>query len=622
MSDGVNTAKEVSRLRAEGRTDDAWRVLLTAARDFDDYAGIQALCRARRKLAAVAPPPAMPASARIALLGGATTATLEAPLQLALEAAGVSPTVHVSDYGAFAREALDPSSGTAAFRPDVAVLVLTPWNTPTWPAWNAGRDAVTSVVDEVTQYWLGLCDALHRNAGCDVVLSTFHALPARPFGAAGARLPAEANRFLAQVNDRLAERAPPFVSLFDVAALAAMHGTRNWVDPRFWYHARQPVSFECLGAWVRGLAGMLAAQFGRAAKCVVVDLDNTLWGGVVGDDGAAALHLGDGDPEGEAFVAFQRYLRSLKDRGLMLAVCSKNDEAQARTPFEQRPEMVLRPDDFVAFVANWRPKSDNLRAIAAGLNIGLDAMVFVDDNPAEREQVRQALPEVRVVEMGDDPAGYVRALDRTGWLDVVTLSAEDAGRTAMYAADAARRAEQATVADYDAYLRSLDQRAIIAPFQERHLDRITQLTNKTNQFNLTTLRLSRSELAAMMTSADHLTATVRLTDRFGDNGLISVLAARTKGDDLHVELWLMSCRVLNRGVEQLLMNHLAARAREAGCRTVHGRYVPTERNSLVKGHYEALGFAPRGERDGALHFTLALDAWRPFETSITLVDDD
>ncbi|MGH7665044.1 MAG: HAD-IIIC family phosphatase [Gemmatimonadaceae bacterium] len=601
----------------DGSADEAWRDLFARARHVTEYGAMQSLCRARRKLLALGPAPPQPAHARIALLGGATTSMLEAPLLLSLDALGVAAELHATPYNAFAREMLDPDSATAAFRPNITVIVATPFNIPAWPRLNATEEEVDAVVDEVCEYWVGLCRALQERVPCDIALSNFHPLPSRPLGSMGARSPGDPNRFLRCVNHALVRRLPPNVHIHDVESLASMYGVYQWFDERYWYHARQPVSFACLVPYVRSLAQMIGALLGRSCKCVVLDLDDTLWGGVVGDDGAERLVLGEGDPRGEAFIAFQRYLLRLKERGVLLAVCSKNDERIALTPFVSRPEMLLHRDDFAAFHANWRPKSDNLREIAVALGIGLDSLVFVDDNPAEQEQIRQALPDVRVVDLGPDPADYVSTLDRAGWLDSVVVSGEDRQRGAMYKANAARQAARSAITDYDVYLRSLDQRAIIAPFEIAQLDRITQLTNKTNQFNLTTRRMSRAELEYLASSAVHLTATVRLIDRFGDNGLISVFGARIDGADLWIDLWLMSCRVFNRGVERLLFNHVVERASAAGCRSIHGIYRPTDRNALVKDLYGSLGFAPAGTFQGGDQWELDVDAYRPFATAIS-----
>ncbi|MGH7818536.1 MAG: HAD-IIIC family phosphatase, partial [Candidatus Binatia bacterium] len=334
------------------------------------------------------------------------------------------------------------------------------------------------------------------------------------------------------------------------------------------------------------------------------------------------IAIGEGDPVGEAFKAFLEHVLRLKQRGVLLAVCSKNEDAIARAPFRERSEMVLRLEDFACFRIDWRPKPVALREIAAELNIGLDSLVFVDDNPVEREHVRQWTPEVRVVELTDDPADYPRLLDEAGHFEVTTLSTEDAQRTRQYQENARRRELEASVADYRAYVSSLEQRAVVGSFEEAHLDRITQLINKSNQFNLTTLRMSRSEVEAAMRDGMALTATVRLADRFGDNGLISVFLARRDGDELRIDEWLMSCRVLNRGVEQLLLNHVVEEARRMGARTLHGVYIPTPRNALVRDHYKSLSFAPAGgEEDGTTHWTLDVSAYRPFDPAITVVED-
>jgi FkbH-like protein len=612
---------ELQRLIAEARFEEAWRRLLLEARDACDYPAFQALGRARRKLVTQHPPPPQPANARIAMLSGATTSMLVEPLQLVLESLGVGCTIHTSPYNSFAREMLDPLSETVAFRPNVAVVVTTPASVPGWPSWNASEAEVDTAISEACEYWIRLCRSLHEHANCEIVLANFHPLPVRPLGTVGAKTPGEANRFLRGVNDALARRVPPYVHIHDVESLASFYGVYRWFDQRFWNHAKQPVSFECLVPYVRNVAQIIGALFGRSAKCVVLDLDNTLWGGNVGDDGPERLVLGEGHPQGEAFTAFQRYLLSLKQRGVMLAVCSKNEEKDALAPFVSRPEMVLKRSDFLAFYANWQPKSENLREIATSLNIGLDALVFVDDNPAEREEVRQALPDVRVVELSADPSDYPVLLDRAGWLDLVVLSAEDQARTSMYTANVAREEVISAAGSYAAYLDSLDQRAVVGPFDERHLDRITQLTNKTSQFNLTTRRMTRSELAALMTSPIHLTDYVQLADRFGDNGLISVFAARGDGPDLWIELWLMSCRVFGRGVERLVCNRMVALAKEAGYRTLHGIYLPTAKNGVVRELYGTLGFAPCESVGGGDHWALELDAFQPFETSIRVVED-
>ena len=592
--------------------------LLARVRGTTDYSTYMSLCRQRRKAGPAADDLGRDAL-RIAVLGGATTDFLKWPLELELESLGRRCTIHCADYNSFVPEMLDADSRSAAFRPNVAVVLLTPYNVADWPAVGDSPDVVHALVDRTVGHWLGLCRAFHEHTNCEIVIGNLHLLQTRPVGNLGARLAWDPNSYVRQINLALSRRAPPYVHIFDIETLSAMYGVANWVDARFWHHAKQPVSFACMVPYVRSLAGIIGALYGHTAKCLVLDLDNTLWGGVVGDDGVGGLKIGQGSAEGEAFKAFQEYILLLKKRGLLLAVCSKNEERNALEPFAQLPDMVLKREDFVAFRANWDPKPGNIEQIARELNIGLDSLVFVDDNPAERELVRRVLPQVKVVELTSDPADYPRLLDQCGWLEIVKLTDEDRTKTDQYLQNQQRSTSQAQHADYESYLASLEQKAILSPFQAQHLDRITQLINKTNQFNLTTRRLTRSEVEALMARPDVVTACVRLVDRFGDNGLISVVAGHVEGDALLVDVWLMSCRVLKRGVERLLANHLFEKARELGLRSVRGVYIPTARNQMVENHFADLGFNRTAVGSGgATSWEIAVDDYQAVPVQITV----
>lgn len=609
--------QQIEALRRDHCFEEAAQRLLEVAREEVDAAELAALCRLRRRLSRAGA--ALPAtrSIKLALLGGASTEMIEEPLSLQIAALGLCAEIHRAGYDTVAQEMLDPCSETAAFVPDVAVVVTTPSNVHGGPEPGDDREALRRRVDEVCEHWLSLCARLHEHTGCEIVLDNFHAPPTRALGSLGAKLPWDPVTFLRALNLELGLRAPEYLHVHDVDALASRHGTLAWFDPRYWFHAKQPMSFDCLPRYVQSLARVVGALFGVTRKCLVLDLDNTLWGGVVGDDGVDGIRIGEGDAVGEAFKAFQQYVLELKRRGVLLAVCSKNEEANAREPFEKHPEMVLRLDDFVAFEANWEPKPDNIREIARRVNIGLDSLVFVDDNPVEREHVRQRLPEVRVIELSDDPAEYPILLDRAGCFELAALSEEDTARTELYRANAARERQRETTGDYTSYLASLDQRATTRPFLPADLDRITQLVNKSNQWNLTTLRLSRSQVEAMATAPDRICRTVRLRDRFGDNGLILVFAAERRDEAFLIDLWLMSCRVLKRGVEHYLMNHVVEAAREAGARELRGMYIPTARNGLVRELYPSLGFTCTSEEaDGTTRWWLALEDHRPFEVQI------
>jgi FkbH-like protein len=614
-------ASEMSSLKElldHDRLDEAWHALRDQARSESDFTSYLKLCQYHRKLLARSPSRATK-TIKLAILGGATTDILEAPLSLALESFNLTATIFRADYNSYAEEMLNPASATAQFKPDVALLVITPANIPSWPNPGDSLEAVQKKVREVADHWLGLCRKLHEHTRCEIVINNFHPLPTRPHGNLAAKLPWDHNNFLRRVNTDLGDRAPAYVHINDVDALAAHHGLPRFFDQRYWFHAKQPVSFDCLVPYVRNTARIVGALFGRTAKCLVLDLDNTLWGGVIGDDGLDGIKLGEGDALGEAYKSFQQYVLQLKHRGILLAVCSKNDESNALLPFDKHPESLLKRSDFVAFKASWDGKPDNLRAIAKELNIGLDSLVFVDDNPAERQHVRQRCPEITVIDLPEDPAAYARALDDAAPFEVTAISDDDRLRSQQYLANASRRDAIESAGDYDAYLASLNQRATISPFVPPDLDRITQLINKSNQFNLTTLRLTRSQVEQFMNDDAAVALTVRLTDTFGDNGLISVFIGVKQNDALRIDLWLMSCRVLKRGVEKILLNHAAHRAQQMGLTQLTGAYLPTPKNALVKDHYRSLGFTlTREDPAGATHWTLDLRNYKPLTVPIAV----
>jgi FkbH-like protein len=367
-------------------------------------------------------------------------------------------------------------------------------------------------------------------------------------------------------------------------------------------------------AW--NISALVNARYGLSKKCLVLDLDNTLWGGVIGDDGVDHIVIGRETAAAEAYTRFQEYCRKLKDRGIVLAVSSKNDAAIARQGF-QHPDSVLKIEDFASFQANWEPKHENIRRIADELNLGLDSFVFVDDNPAERALVAAQLPMVSVPEVGTDVSTYPGTLDSLNYFEPVSISEDDKLRASQYASRAGAAQSQATFANYSDYLESLQMVAEIDAFSPTYLDRITQLTNKSNQFNLTTRRYSAAEIAQIAQDSSYLALYVKLADRFGDHGLISVAIGRIDSQTLHIDLWLMSCRVLKRNVELLLMDELAERAQACGVREIRGYYFRTPKNELVSNHYESLGFKPVTRTHKASEWLLDLNKYQPQNRSIT-----
>ena len=594
----------------------SWRAALAEWSATHDYA---ALLRSSRRVTALAEDPGIAETllpVRIGLAASATVDFLLPLLKASLHAVGLRPTLHLTPYGQIATSLLDHEGALTEFKPQVTIVAHAAPHLPAVPALTDSLPDVERRVDEVCRQLLQPCELFHQRTGSEIVLTNFHPLPWRVAGNMGARLPGDPVSFVRRVNLALSDRAPHFVHIFDVAALAERTGLAAWFDERYWHLAKQPMAFDSVPLFARHLAAVIGGLLGRSRKCLVIDLDNTLWGGVIGDDGLGGIRLGEGGAEAESFKAFQQYLRDLKNRGVLLAVCSKNTDAIARSPFLEHPDMVLRLEDFAAFKANWQPKSDNLREIARELDLPLDAFAFVDDNPAERDEVARALPAVAVVPMPDDPALFIRAVDEARLFESARLTDEDLRRTSTYHARRQSHEALAEVTDVRDYLASLEMVATVEPFTPVSFERITQLINKTNQFNLTTPRLVRAEVERIAADPAMITRTVRLRDRFGDHGLISVVFARISEDQLLVEAWLMSCRVLGRGVERLLFNELISAARRAGLNSLVGFYKPTDRNGLVRNHFSQLGFSSDGVDGGVERWRLRLDGAEPLETFI------
>jgi len=571
----------------QGRNEEAASVLRSVITPALDYTRAQSLHRIRSGLQGGAP---SRYKVKLAVLGSFTTKQLVGLIDLFLFGAGVDVEIYEGDYGVFRQEIIDPASGLYDFGPQVVFLATTWRDISHRPGASSNATEVSDLMAAEVSQWSGLWDLAHQRLGCQVIQNNFAIPPWRSFANHEIRQPGSMGRFVAQVNQLMGDCAPSFVTIHDIDHLAAMAGRWRWDDPRFFHQAKLPCDPECLVDYAHSVASLIAAPLGLTKKCLVLDLDNTLWGGVIGDDGLGGIRLGQGDAEGEAFIEFQKYIQSLRARGVLLAVCSKNNHATALEVFEKHPEMVLRRDDISCFVANWHDKATNLRAIAKELNIGTDSLVFVDDNPAERAIVRQLVPEVAVPELPEDVTGYIRTLEQQRYFQVLSVAAEDFQRTEFYKADTMRREVQTSVADMRTFLQSLEMTAHIGPITASTLERSAQLIQRSNQFNLTTRRRSAAQLMALMDDSSWLTCTVSLADRFGDNGLISVVLAAVREDMLEIDTWLMSCRVLKRGVEHFVLNHLCQAALQRGLKGLRGVYLPTSKNALVRDHYAGLGF--------------------------------
>jgi FkbH-like protein len=566
-----------------GEAHEAHRYALAVVDAGGDFASWQAAAAIARRTADSSDAPRR--TARLALLGSYTTNQLATMLWLAALRVGVSLELYESPYGLYRQELLDPSSPTHAFDPELVLLAVHAGELAL-PVYSESPE--TDVAAEVER-WTSLWRAFAARSGATIVQHGFALPPDAPFGHLGATLPGSRQAMGQAVNSQLAASAPPGVAFVDCERLAALVGKERWFDARYWHFAKQAVALDALPILARHTAAVIAARLGLSRKCLVLDLDNTLWGGIVGEDGLGGIRLGD-SAEGEAFQAFQESILALKRRGIVLAVCSKNNESDAREVFERHPAMRIRFDDVAVFVADWRPKPEQLRTVAETLGIGLDALVFADDNPVEREAVRRFLPEVDVIPLPSEPSEYVGALADYLLFEPSSFTADDERRTEQYRG---RReaAVAATSADsIEDFYRSLEMQARVSPFTDADLPRIAQLVGKTNQFNVTTRRHSPGALEKFALDPECVHLSFRLSDRFTDHGLVALVVAFERDDLLDIDTWLMSCRVIGRTLEETVLQELCRAAVDRGCSVIEGTYVPSPKNELVRDLYQRLGF--------------------------------
>jgi FkbH-like protein len=575
-----------------------------------------AMLRKKARARGLAPAGDAP-SLRVAVVGGYTFSPFKDLLELLLAANGVQPSLLVGDFDNHVEELLS-SSSLAEFDPDV-VLVWPPLSRCRYagPLTDA-RELVEAEAKRQAEELLAHCRIAHQRLGAELVLVNFPLPAHHDLGPARTRYLASDWSFRKLVNLQLGLAAPPAVHICDAEFLAARAGGLHAEDARLWFESKQAGSTRYIVDVAREACHVIVGLKRAQHKVLVLDLDNTMWGGVIGDVGVDGIDLGGTSPRGEAFRAFQSYVLQLQQRGVLLAVASKNDHERAIEPFRSHPEMVIRESHVVSFKANWGPKSDSLRAIASELNLGLDSLVFVDDNPAEIDIVRQFAPEVKTILLGEDPSTYVAQLQNCRYFEPRNLTAEDLERTSQYQAEARRQADLASATDMPTYLRSLEMRATISRFNSVDLQRIVQLINKSNQFNLTTRRRTEADVQALIDDPRFCPFTIRLEDRFGDHGLIAIVIGHVDGDVFDIDTWLMSCRVLQRQVEEETLNEIVRLARDRRCAKVRGVFLPTAKNGMVKRLLPNLGFATVVESEARDEHQLAVSSYERKPTFIQL----
>ena len=477
-------------------------------------------------------------------------------------------------------------------------------------------ESSVSFIEDFVKLVSSTLDIIRKKIKCKILVQNLVDY-SRPFGNYEPLIPGTLSFLIDRVNYEIKQLISHDALHFDVNQLASTVGKHLWLDPTIWDLAKAPFSLKFLPLYCEMVCRILNARSGGARRAIIVDLDNTLWGGVVGDDGVEGISLGNGDSTGEAFIRFQLLLKELRSRGVVISVSSKNNFEIAVDVFRRHPEMVLKEEDIAVFRANWEDKASNIKYISKKLNLGLDSFVFIDDNPAERLLIRQHLPEVAVLELPDNPAYFDRFLLAAGYFESVRLSQEDLSRAEYYSANARRSDFKAKSGDLTQYLLSLEMYLMLRPFDSLSRARIAQLINKSNQFNLTAKRYDESELMVIEQSSDHFTVQARLKDLFGDNGMICVVICRKLLEYWEIDTWLMSCRVLGRMVEVTVLNHLASSAQSEGVSRLVGLYRPSGRNSLVKEHYLKLGFfLEYRDTDGFEQWVLDLNKFSTKDTPI------
>lgn len=531
---------------------------------------------------------------RIAVLGTCSIQFFVMVLRYLLSLEGIEAEIYEGEYNGINMDVFDDNSPFYGFNPELVILLPYHTDIVIKPEYFEKEAGIQEKADSVAGMYMQIWEKINERLTCHILQANIVLPPLRKMGCLEANYIFSESHFLKRVNLEFEKRHPGNVTVIDLDALASDIGKYQWFNYSDYYLSKAGFDIKYIGAVVKEFITPILAIKGRVRKCLVMDLDNTLWGGVVSEEGCNGIRIDQNSAEGESYRAFQQYIAGLKSRGVILAVCSKNDEAIAKEPFEKNENMILRLEDISCFMANWEDKATNIRRIAESLNIGLDSLVFVDDNPVERQLIREFLPSVLVVELPEDIAEYSLALEREKAFDWIQLTPEDLSRSASYRENQQREELKLSFESYGEYLKNLEMKGCVSELSEEYADRFTQLINKSNQFNLRTRRYCEAEIKGMMADGDYCLLYVKLSDRFSDYGLISCIILKRQGEVCFIDTWLMSCRVLKRDVEKMAAAAIVKQAEKWGCRYVKGEYLPTKKNGMVRSLYPDLGFVEAG----------------------------
>ncbi|MCR4796123.1 MAG: HAD-IIIC family phosphatase [Ruminococcus sp.] len=528
---------------------------------------------------------------KIAVLGGSTTDHIVSALELFLLNFGIEPVFYQSEYNKFYEDAVFGNSELDSFSPDIIYIHTTSRNLTLMPE-NPSETAenVQSRLSEQEDIFRQVWESLSKRFSCPAIQNNFELSLFRRSGNFDGWSTCGHAAFIQRMNVFVSDWARSHKGFFvnDINYLSAVCGLEKWHNAEDWYLYKYAMSTEVIPELAYSIACIIKSVFGKNKKVIDLDLDNTLWGGVIGDEGQEGIEIGPETANGQAYSEFQSFLKGYKDYGVLLAVCSKNEEENALLGL-RHPSSILAPEDFVSIKANWEPKDQNIAQSANELSLGVDSFVFVDDNPAECAIVEAQLPSVQTVPVTSVHDAMYR-LSRSGYFEITSLSDDDMHRSEMYAANAKRAAQQKKFESYEDYLLSLDMTAVISGFEPVYIQRVTQLTNKSNQFNLTTRRYTENEIQQLSISNDHICLCGQLSDKFGDNGIVSVVIGKINGSALDIELWLMSCRVLKRDMELAMLDELVSQAKHRNINRINGYYYKTAKNNMVSELYGSFGF--------------------------------
>lgn len=527
---------------------------------------------------------------RVAILGGYTTSDIKLILELFLLNNGIKPEFYESEYNQYYQDAMFDNQELETFKPDIVYICTSNRNITRYPSLNDSKEQVDNLLMSERDKYYSIWDSVSKRYSCPIIQNNFEMPFYRLMGNREASDIHGKVYFLTRLNMEFYRYAQTHDNFYicDINYISADYGLKEWSDPFYYHMYKYAVNVNAIPYLAFNVANIIKSIFGKNKKGMVLDLDNTLWGGVIGDDGVDNIVLGPEESEGQVYSEFQRYIKEHLQLGAVLNINSKNDEENALAGLAH-PDSELYKDDFVMIKANWNPKDQNLREIAEEMNLLPESLIFIDDNPAERHIVTEQMPGVVAPEIGE-AYQYITNIDRGGYFEVTTLSEDDKKRNAMYKENAQRAQLQATYTDYNDYLLSLDMRGVIKAFEPVYMARIAQLTNKSNQFNLTTRRYTQAEIESIASDSDYITLYGKLVDRFGDNGVVSVVIGHKDGEDCHIDLWIMSCRVLKRDMEYAMMDTLVHRCREQGIKRIYGYYYPTAKNGMVREFYSLQGF--------------------------------